>query len=53
MNMKKIKESELVNVTGGIAKVTVGGLLSIGGLISFLIGAINGYLRPLSCSSEK
>lgn len=51
--MKQLKKEELVQVNGGIAKVTVGGLLSIGGLISFLIGAINGYLRPLSCSSEK
>ena len=46
-------DQELKQIDGGLLKVVVGKYIIIGGAISFLIGAINGYLRPLSCYSRK
>jgi len=42
-----IKENELKSLKGGVSKVIPG--LAIGTLLSFIIGLIDGYMRPLSC----
>jgi len=42
-----LKESQLKEVTGG--GFSFGLLVGIGALITFLIGAIDGYVRPLAC----
>jgi lactobin A/cerein 7B family class IIb bacteriocin len=46
-------DQELKQINGGLLKVVVGKYIIIGGAISFLIGAVNGYLRPLTCSSSR
>lgn len=47
--MNKLKEEELNNINGGGALKWV----IIGGVITFVIGLINGIQRPLTCSSSK
>lgn len=51
--MQNLTQEELLNVEGGAWKIAIGKWMIIGGITTFIIGAINGYLRPLSCSSEK
>ena len=51
--MKNLTDEELNNVNGGAIKLSVGTFLIIGGAASFVIGLVNGYLRPLACSSSK
>lgn len=41
-----LKEIELKNVQGGIS---FGTGLAIGGVITFLIGLIDGFVRPYAC----
>ena len=41
-----LKDNELKNIEGGFSLGT--GLL-IGGLVTFFIGVIDGYVRPLAC----
>lgn len=48
-----LTEKELNEVSGGSIKLSAGGFLVAGGIISFVIGLVNGYLRPLTCSSAK
>ena len=43
--MKKISNDELMSINGGGFGL---GLL-IGGLATFIIGVIDGYVRPLKC----
>lgn len=43
-----VSNKELMDVTGGGIKI--GLVIGIGSLISFLVGVIDGYLRPLSCN---
>ena len=44
-----LNKNELLEIRGGsLLKYTV-----IGGIITFLIGCINGFLRPLPCGGEK
>ncbi len=43
--MEKISKNELKNINGGGFGL---GLL-IGGIATFLIGVIDGYVRPLKC----
>lgn len=45
--MKTLSNKELKEVKGGAA---VGAYILIGGLIVFLIGVIDGYVRPLKCN---
>lgn len=45
--MKELNEKELHEVNGG-SKVAVGLLIAAG--ITFLIGVIDGYVRPLRCN---
>lgn len=52
--MNELTNSELMSIEGGAFKVSIlGAGLIIGGMITFLIGVANGYLRPLGCSSSK
>ncbi len=41
----ELKNEELQNVVGG----GIGKWVVIGGLISFVIGVIDGFLRPFKC----
>lgn len=43
---KLISDKELKNISGGFS---LGVGLLIGGLISFFIGVVDGYVRPLPC----
>lgn len=42
-----LEEKELKNITGGGFSIGLG--LFIGGAITFVIGVIDGYVRPLAC----
>lgn len=44
--MTLLKDTELKQINGG----GVGTWLFIGGAIVFLIGVIDGYVRPLACN---
>ncbi len=46
--MKKINNEELIKCKGGGISFGLG-LCIVGGII-FLIGVIDGYIRPLSCN---
>lgn len=48
-----LTEKELNEINGGALKLSAGTFLIIGGVISFVIGFVNGYLRPLTCSNTK
>ena len=43
-----LKNEELINTSGGAIKYGVYGL--IGAAITFILGMIDGYLRPLACN---
>ena len=43
-----MSNEELLNIYGGVSKTFIVGGVSI--VISFLIGLIDGYLRPLGCN---
>ena len=43
-----MNNEELLNTKAGISKGIIIGGISI--IISFLIGVVDGYLRPLSCN---
>lgn len=52
--MNNLSNEELRNVEGGAFKLSLGGLLLIGGgILAFAAGVVNGVLRPLTCSSTK
>lgn len=42
-----MNKNELINVKGGISKWVY---LGIGSALAFVIGVIDGYLRPLKCN---
>lgn len=44
--MKNICLNDLKEIRGGFS---IGGFLGIGAFITFLVGALDGYIRPLSC----
>ncbi len=46
--MKKLEKFELEKIKGGAIKLKVGALI-IGGIV-FMIGVIDGYMRPLRCN---
>ena len=48
-----LEEQELKNIEGGALLLGLGKWVIGGGLVTFMIGAINGYLRPLTCGSDK
>ena len=47
--MEKLEEKELKNIKGG--SVPVGTILAIGAGIVFLVGIVDGFVRPLKCNS--
>jgi lactobin A/cerein 7B family class IIb bacteriocin len=50
--MKQLTTQELNNIEGGLLKnFTAWGIIGAG--ITFVIGVINGYIRPLGCNSDK
>ncbi|MGN1338274.1 MAG: class IIb bacteriocin, lactobin A/cerein 7B family [Candidatus Coprovivens sp.] len=50
--MKQLSEKELNNIEGGILKnFTAWGIIGAG--VTFIIGIINGYIRPLPCRGTK
>lgn len=48
-----LKPKELNEVEGGSLMLGLGKLTIIGGIVTFIVGALNGYLRPLTCGSDK
>lgn len=46
--MKCLNKQEMLNIKGGTVNFGLWGL--IGGGIVFLIGLIDGYVRPLKCN---
>ena len=50
--MNYLNEQELINIKGG-AFVLKGAYAVIGGAVVFIIGLINGLVRPYGCSSNK
>lgn len=51
--MNKLTNEELLNINGGAIKIALSRWLIGGGIATFIIGVINGYLRPLTCSVNK
>lgn len=50
--MELIKTEELNNIEGGLLKeFTAWGIVGVASTL--IIGILNGYLRPLSCKSDK
>lgn len=43
-----LQDKELMAISGGGFKYGLAAL--IGGIVTFLIGVVDGYLRPLSCN---
>ncbi len=48
----QLTNEELSNINGGAIKIAVTKWLIGGGIATFIIGVINGYLRPLACSAK-
>ena len=46
--MKRINEQELMHIEGG--GIGKGILIAIGAIGIFLIGVVDGFLRPLKCN---
>lgn len=49
--MKKLKNDDLAKVNGGGIKFSKIGMFGV--VVSFVIGFISGFTRPLTCSSRK
>jgi len=45
--MEKLNDNELLNISGGA--ISFGVFAAIAGTITFLIGVIDGFTRPLKC----
>lgn len=45
--MVKLNDQELLDINGGA--ISFGAILLIGGIVTFVIGLIDGYIRPLRC----
>lgn len=50
--MQKLTNEELSNINGGAIKLAVTKWLIGGGIATFIIGLVSGYLRPLTCSAK-
>lgn len=48
----QLTNEDLSNINGGAIKIAVTKWLIGGGIATFIIGVINGYLRPLACSAK-
>ncbi len=42
-----IDKNELISIKGGVSKYFYG--IGVGALVSFIVGLIDGYMRPLAC----
>lgn len=49
----KLTNEELTKVNGGSIKLTVGTSLIIGGIVTFIIGAVKGLVSSTTCSLKK
>lgn len=47
-----LTKNELVEVKGGATKAFAGIALGVGAIISFIIGVVDGYLRPVKCNAK-
>lgn len=45
--MKQLNNTELMTIKGGFS---IAILLGIGGAITFVIGVVDGFIRPLKCN---
>ncbi len=45
--MIELKTNEMKQITGG--GLSFGAIIGIGSFITFLIGIVDGYIRPLAC----
>ena len=45
--MIELRENEMKQITGG--GLSLGTIIGIGSFITFLIGLVDGYIRPLTC----
>lgn len=48
-----LTNQELSEVNGGAIRLAVSKWIIVGGIATFVIGIINGYLRPLTCKAKK
>ena len=46
--MKELTKEELKNINGGMAITAK--IFLVGGIISFIIGVMDGFTRPLKCN---
>lgn len=46
--MKKLKKNEMKDINGGAVRFSL--VLALGALASFIVGLIDGYVRPLKCN---
>lgn len=44
----ELNQDELAHIYGGGSKIGIG--ILIGGIITLIVGIIDGYLRPLKCN---
>lgn len=47
--MTILEKDKLIKINGG--SISFGAILGFGALITFFIGLIDGYIRPLACKS--
>lgn len=47
--MKQLNDNELKTINGG--GFSIGAIFAIGGLVTFIIGILDGYVRPLKCNT--
>ncbi len=49
--MKKLKNEELININGGAIQWSLYAL--IGAAITFIVGVVDGIVRPINCYRKK
>lgn len=48
-----LTNNELSKINGGAIKLAASKWIIIGGVATFIIGFVNGLLRPLTCKASK
>ena len=48
-----LTNEELSSINGGAIKLTGAKWILLGGVATFIIGFVNGLLRPLACKASK